>query len=192
MRRRLGLGRRLVAVGLGWPSSPRASPSPPLALAGLGLLLARLVGHGREHPLGVVQQRDAGREHELADPAANRRCRVPRCRPRGAGAPRAGSASTLTSLSDLRSRPALLDPGRLADKRNETAVWIVWSRRTSCRSMWMIWPRILSRWKSFRITECERPPSIATSSTACDPAGVVSAVRSSRSPTLIATGSERP
>ena len=56
----------------------------------------------------------------------------------------------------------------------------------------MIVPRTLSRWNSFRIAEWAEPPPIATSSTACDPAGVVSAARRSRSPTAIAIGVARP
>ena len=74
----------------------------------------------------------------------------------------------------------------------ETAVWIGWSRRTSCRSMCVSFPRTLLTWNSFRIAECEPPPSTVTSRTACIPPLPVSAVRRSRSATAIATGSDCP
>ena len=68
-----------------------------------------------------------------------------------------------------------------------TVAWIVWSSRTSRRSMCEIVPRIGSCWYSARIDGCTVDwPSMTTSRIAWSPEGPVIAVRSARSGTEMA------
>ena len=95
-----------------------------------------------------------------------------------------GSASTLSVELGCERTPPSFTPGASSApwRWTLTVAWIATSRRTSSRSMWLTWPRIGSRWYSFRIDECvEDWPSSTTSSTACRPDEPVSAERRSRS-----------
>ena len=58
-------------------------------------------------------------------------------------------------VGHLREHAAFLDADRLADAAcSGTVAWIGWSRRTSCRSTWVIVPRTLSSWYSLSTEEC--------------------------------------
>ena len=67
-----------------------------------------------------------------------------------------GSASMLSVVAGwLRTPPSLMPGASSAPcKWTLTVAWMATSSRTSCRSMWRTWPRIGSRWYSFRIDGC--------------------------------------
>ena len=216
-RRRAGRatrrGRRAARAGA-WSSPPRRSdrrrsraarglavgaprPRRLLALGALLALDARARSSARSDAVTLASTVSSGSSssvtpcghRDLAEGGASRRCRARRRRPRGAAGTSSGSASTLISFVTCERTPPSLTPDRLADERDrdgrldrlvEADLLQVDVRDRAAHLVALV---VLEDRRVLRA------PVDATSSTACEPADVVSAARRSRSPTAIATGS---
>ena len=100
-----------------------------------------------------------------------------------------GSASTVISRLTCESTPPSVTPTGSPTSSTTTRAWIGWSRRTSCRSTWMIPPLTGCCWYSLRIDGwVVFWPSSVTSRIACSPWPPVSTRRSSRSGMQIGCG----